>query len=200
VSERKPTREEVLASIVPKSDQLNASDCVAGPMTITVERVTLSADPQKQPVNVHLVGHDRVFRPCKTCRRILIAIWGDEANDWIGKSMTLYTDPEVKWQGQPVGGLRISHVTDLAETKRLSLAESRIRSKDYVIHPLSMPTDAPPPLTEEEQEFVQATTAAIAEADAKTLKAFAVQLKDASQAVRDALRPVYAAREKELSE
>lgn len=115
-----------------------------------------------------------------TNRDTLKAMFGRTADDVIGNQIVLYVDPRVKLAGKVVPGIRI-------------------KAHDG---PAPKESTTPPPvaLTAEEQEFVQATAEAIKEADAKTLKAFAVQLKDASQAVKDALRPVYAAREKELSE
>ncbi len=185
------TREEVLASIVPDSTQLNAEDCLSGPMTVTVERV--SRNTPKQPINIHLVGHERVFRPCKTCRRILIALWTDDAAKWAGQKMTLYTDPEVLFGGVKVGGLRISHVTGIKEPKTLLLSYTKSKRTEFVIHPLEA-------LTDEQQAYVAEATKELQAAETlEHLRSYAEVIKGKPKPVQDALRPVYAKRQNELS-
>ena len=93
-----PTPEEVRASIVPKSDQINADDLVAGPQTFTITGVRRG--DKDQPIQIDLAETpERCYRPCKSMRRVLIAAYTDEPKNWIGKQMTLYCDPAVTWAG-----------------------------------------------------------------------------------------------------
>ena len=111
-------------TIVPKSDQLNADQLVGGPMTVTVSevRVTTSDD---QPVIVHYEGENgRPFKPCKTMRKLLIFAWGEDGRAWAGRSMTLYHDPSVRFGGSEVGGIRISHMSDIEGPIRVNLTSS----------------------------------------------------------------------------
>ena len=86
-------------TIVPKSDQLNADQLLGGSMTITVTDVR-RGQSDDQPVIVHYQGDEgRPYKPCKTMRKVLIFAWGDDGHAWIGRSMTLYNDPEVKFGG-----------------------------------------------------------------------------------------------------
>lgn len=117
------TREQILASIVPKSDQLNADDLLAGPMTVTIAGV--SAGTAEQPVNIRLHGEARVYRPCKTMRRVLVHLWGDDGHAWIGRRMTLVHDPEVKFGGVKVGGIRISHMSDIPAAAAIAVTLSK---------------------------------------------------------------------------
>ena len=58
------TVEDLRATIVPKSDQLNAEQLLSGPMTIRVTEVRVS-DSAEQPVVVHYEGDDgRPYKPC----------------------------------------------------------------------------------------------------------------------------------------
>lgn len=132
-------------TIEPKSDQLNADDLVTGPLTVTVLEV--KRGPGKdQPVEIVVDGH-RPYRPCKSMRRVLIACWGDQGSEWIGKSMTLYSDPSVKFGGVAVGGIRISHLSGLDSEKSMMLTTTRARRAEYIVKPLtetpaSYPQDA----------------------------------------------------------
>ncbi len=199
---KNPTPEEVRASIVPKSDQMNAEDCaVTGPVTVTVAGVRRGS--KEQQIVIDLEGRDRPFKPCKTCRRILIALWSDDSRTWKGQRMTIYTDPAVKWKGVRVGGLRISHVTGIDEPKTLVLTKTRGEMAEHVIQPLpSTPTDQPKlSLTAEDSEFVEANSLDLANATSlEELKGYGEKLKTKSKPVQDLLRPVYAKRQSELQE
>lgn len=128
-------------TIEPKSDQINADDLLAGPMTVRVEAVKRGTPDQ--PVEIAIAGH-RPYRPCKSMRRVLIAAWGDQGKDWIGKSMTLYADPTVKFGGVAVGGIRISHLSDIDSDITLMLTTTRSRRAGYTVKRLDVePVDYP---------------------------------------------------------
>lgn len=42
-----------------------------------------------------------------TTIRMLEKAFGDESDDWVGKRVTIYVDPNVSFKGQVVGGLRL---------------------------------------------------------------------------------------------
>src|SRR5271170_514654 len=45
-----------------------------------------------------------------TSIRVLESAFGSESDDWKGKSVTVYVDPSVSFQGRVVGGLRLRPV------------------------------------------------------------------------------------------
>ncbi len=110
--------------IVPKSDQINAEDFIAGPRTFTIEGVAISPGTE-QPVSIKLAGEQRVFRPCKSMSRVLVGGWGPDASVYVGRSLTLYRDPKVKWGGLEVGGIRISHMSDIDRDMVMSLTATK---------------------------------------------------------------------------
>lgn len=119
-------------TIVPKSDQLNAEQLMAGDMTITVTDVRIGSDDQ--PVVIHYEGEDgRPFKPCKTCRKVLIFAWGEDGRKWVGKSMTLFNDPSVKFGGMSVGGIRISHLSDIQRELVVSLTATKGKKTPHTI-------------------------------------------------------------------
>ncbi|MBU6246493.1 MAG: hypothetical protein KGN77_01955 [Xanthomonadaceae bacterium] len=122
--------------IQPKSDQINAEDLLSGPRTYTIEGVTIKAGAE-QPVSIALAGEKRVWRPCKTTSRILVAAWGPDANAYAGRRVTLYHDPSVKWGGLEVGGIRISHLSHLSADLNIALSETKGRRKAHTIRRLS---------------------------------------------------------------
>lgn len=131
------TVEDLRATIIPKSDQLNSEQLLGGPMTITVAEVRLGSG-EDQPVVVHYENENgRPFKPCKTMRKVLIHAWGPNGRDWAGKSMTVYNDPAVKWGGEDVGGIRISHMSDIERDIKVSLTTTRGKKAKYEVRRLS---------------------------------------------------------------
>ena len=121
-------------TVIPKSDQLNYDDLIAGPTTVTVKGLAMGDG--EQPVIVKIEGQ-RDFKPCKSMRRVLIACWGDQGRDWIGKSMTLYGDPRVMWGGVAIGGIRISHVSGIDKPVNVMLSVSRGKREAITIKPIA---------------------------------------------------------------
>lgn len=136
------SNESLADTIIPKSEQLNADDLIAGPITVTVEGVKRSSSPD-QPIDILISGH-RPFRPCKSMRRVLISVWGDKGSEWIGQSMTLYRDESVKYGGVAVGGIRISHVTGIDKRRDLMLTSTRSKREMYTVNPLILKASPSP--------------------------------------------------------
>lgn len=134
---------DISATVCPKSDQLNADDLiVSGPVTVTITAV--SAGDNDQPVNIELAEYPgRAFRPCKTVRRILVAAWGKDSANYVGRRMTLFCDPNVKWGGQTVGGIRIKSMSHLDHKLTLSLTTTRGKRTPFTVEPLAE-LDEPP--------------------------------------------------------
>jgi len=120
-------------TIIPKSDQLNADDLVGTTMTITVTSVSRGNVESPLIVNYHNDG-GRPFKPCKTMRKLLIVAWGENGNDWIGRSMTLFCDSTVKWAGREVGGIRISHLSHIKKRIEVNLTATRGQKKLYTVN------------------------------------------------------------------
>ena len=128
-------------TVAPKSDQINADDMIGGPITITVTRVTGNEGNAEQPVNIWFAGDNgKPYRPCKSMRRVLLAVWGPDASIYEGRSMTLYRDPSVRFGGMEVGGIRISHMTDIERPVVLALTASKAKRAPYTVKPLAKPS------------------------------------------------------------
>lgn len=129
---------DVSDTIIPKSDQLNSEQLVE-PMTFIITNV--SRGSAEQPISLFYASDpSRPYKPCKTMRKLLVKRWGKNAANWIGKSMTVYNDPEVKWAGEKVGGIRISHMSDLPSEKiEERLTATRGSKKLYTILRLNDP-------------------------------------------------------------
>lgn len=130
-------------AITPKSDQTNSDDLIGGPQTITVTKVTII--PGEQPVAIHFAGDaGKPYKPCKSMSRILVAMWGPDAGAYAGRSMTIYRDPSVKWGGMEVGGIRISHLSDIKRETVMALTMTKGNKKPFTVRPLQIAQVAAP--------------------------------------------------------
>jgi len=139
---------DMAPTIVPKSDQLNSDDLIAGPRTIKIREVRISPG-MEQPVAIYFAGDDgKPYLPCKSMRRVMVTIWGPDASAYSGRAMTLYRDPTVTWGGMEVGGIRISHMSHMAEAAMVVLTATKKTRKPFKVAPLVIPPEpistAPP--------------------------------------------------------
>lgn len=162
----------MLDTIVPKSDQLNADDLIGGSRTITLTKVSLTGE--EQPVALHFEGDNgKPFKPGKSMRRVLVQLWGPDANAYIGRSLTLYRDDKVMFGGVAVGGIRISHMTHIDREITIALTVTRANRKPFTVRPLKVEgrprptppnvanTDSPPlSLTDRAEAFLKRVAAA----------------------------------------
>ena len=127
-------------TVAPKSDRRNADDFLAGSETVKI--IAVKRGDAESPVAVHL-ENSKPWYPCKSMRRILIAAYGDNGVDWIGKSMTLYCDPAVRFGGVAVGGIRISHLSHIESDMVVSLTTTRSKRTPYTVKKLEILGDYP---------------------------------------------------------
>lgn len=124
-------------TVIAKSDQQNADDYVSGPRTFIIDRVTKVAS-KDQPISIHLHGEEgKPYKPNKTMRRLLMAAWGKDGSEYAGRRITIYRDPSVKWAGEAVGGLRISHLSHIDKDLTVALTVTRGRKKGFTVKRLA---------------------------------------------------------------
>ena len=128
---------DITDTIEPRSDQMNADDLMSGPRTFTINDVRKTGSAE-QPVDVYLTEFPqaRPFKPSKSMRRVMVLAWGAEAATYIGRRLTLYRDPEVKFGKDKVGGVRISHMSHLDKRLEIALTVTRGKRAPYVVEPL----------------------------------------------------------------
>lgn len=131
---------DISATTLAKSDQLNADDIIGGPITVQVTDAYVVGG--EQPVQIHLAGWEgRPYKPSKSMRKVLEFAWGRDMTSYPGRWMTLYRDPNVKYGGQEVGGIKISHLSHIDSPIKLALAVTRGKKAPHMVAPLTPPTE-----------------------------------------------------------
>jgi hypothetical protein len=137
---------DITATLEAKSAQLNTDDLIAGPRTITITSV--KAGSTEQPVAIHFEGDGgKPWYPCKSMRRVLVAAWGADASQYVGRGVTLFRDPSVTYGGIQVGGIRVSHLSGIDGPLSIALTVTRQKRAPYKVLPL--PAAAPAPAAED---------------------------------------------------
>lgn len=126
---------DILKSIEPKSDQQNFEDYRFGPKTVTVAGV--KKGNVEQPVHIELVEFPgRPYKPSKSMRRVLVAAWGADSSAYVGRRITLYGDPSIRFGGQAVGGIRIAALSHIDKPLEIALSVSRARREPFTVQPI----------------------------------------------------------------
>lgn len=162
--------------IVAKSDQANADDFISGPRTITVTGIR-GTDEADQPVAISFEGDEgKPFKPCKSVRRILVAAWGTEGKDYVGRSMTLYRDENVLFGGIKVGGIRVSHMSHIDKELTVVMNATRGKKMAHKVQPLRV--RSPPPVSHAKTEGPSET--AVIEPPAKEIDVLTIDMATAT--------------------
>ena len=149
---------DITATLAPKSNQLNTDDLIAGPKTITITKV-VAGNPE-QPVAIHFDGDDgKPWFPCKSMRRVLVAAWGADASQYVGRRVTLFRDPSVTYGGIQVGGIRVSHLSGIDGPLSIALTVTRQKRAPYKVLPLPAAAPAPAAAPPAEDLLAQADAA-----------------------------------------
>lgn len=133
---------DISDTLAPNSDQLDAVELLGGPRVFTISKVS-KGNPE-QPVNIHLAEFDRPWRPGKSMRRVMVACWGPDANQYVGRSIKLWCDPKVSFGGSEVGGVRILEMSHLDKPRGIPLLVSRGKSATYKVGVLKVDAPKPP--------------------------------------------------------
>jgi hypothetical protein len=125
-------------TIQPKSDQLNADDLIGGSKTIKISQIKVY-DREVQPVEISYEGDEgKPYKPSLGMRRVLVQLWGQDEQVYIGRSLTLYRNDSVKFGGYEVGGIRISNASDIKEPTRVLETVAKGKRQPITINPLKI--------------------------------------------------------------
>jgi hypothetical protein len=97
---------------------INADRLRDGDVTVTIAAVSFNEMVRDKQVNI--VGFEEqdwrlILGP--VVAQQIARLHGDDTDHWIGKQITLYCDPTIRYQGQVVGGIRVRGATGNGQMK-----------------------------------------------------------------------------------
>ena len=99
-----------------RSDQINADDIIPGKpidVVLTGEIRTTTVNGVWQ-LEIETIN-SKLYRPSKGMATVLVRVLGEDELNWRGRVVRLFKDETVKFGGEKVGGVRISHVSGIKE-------------------------------------------------------------------------------------
>ena len=139
----------IAKAIEPKSDQQNAVDYLTGARVFTVAGTSDYLDEKRRPkVAIHLVeAPDRPFKPSATNLRLMVIGWGQDDATWTGRRIKLDLDPEVRFGGEKVGGIRVVALSNMEQPFTAKLPTTRGKKAEFRVEKLD---DAVPMASDEQ--------------------------------------------------
>lgn len=127
---------DISKTVAPKVDQLTADDLLDGTLIGKVTRV-FSTGNKDQPIGIDVDSWPLPWKPCKGMRVVLCGVWGDNTSDeYVGRSLRLFRNPDVKYSGIAVGGIEVAAVTNITKPMTIAIRVSRGVKRNVVIQPL----------------------------------------------------------------
>jgi hypothetical protein len=158
------------------SDCIVAADLATGPKTILITNVTVISK-DKKGIEIHYEGMGgKPYRPCKSMLRLLCELWETKnGEEFIGRGITLYREPNCLYQGQLTPGIRICAMSHILKSVTVLVTEKRGKANKYEIAPLT----PWPPVAAAPVDPLKATLEGIAKASEPALAEAAGKLDDA---------------------
>ncbi len=148
---------DLAEATAPKSDQLNADDLLVAPKTVTIKAVRIVGG--EQPVCIDLEEFPRPWKPAKTMLRVLMdaKVWGPDETKWAGRRVTLFREPNVKFGGVALGGIRVSHVEGIDQPVTVQVTVTKGKKGPYPVEPLASSTPSSQPVSETQLRIAELT-------------------------------------------
>lgn len=137
---------DISEALAADSDEMVAADLIGSPPRVfTITDVDQVAREGKRVARVRLAEFPRPWLASKGMARVMADNWGVETQNWIGRQVELYGDPDVYFGKEKTGGVRISRLSHIDKPKTTRINPRSGKNSSWTVNPLP---DAPTPPTE----------------------------------------------------
>lgn len=131
------SEDDMMKTIVPKSDQLNADDLVGGhTITIKINHAEVKETGEQKVILGYEGDNGKPYKPGKMMCHVLIGLYGKSSKNYVGKSLTLYRDDAVTFGPNTVGGVRIRYASHIDHPVTVIVPVSKGIRKPFTVKPL----------------------------------------------------------------
>ena len=180
---------DVTELAAPKTDQLNADHLIPGPLQGVIVSVRKTRANDKDCIEVGLSSFRLPWRPCKTMVRLLMDVWGPDAEAWIGRGVKLYRDAEVRFGTDTVGGIRIGGLSHVRGSFTAKVKTSKQNQKPYQIEKLPDPPPIGQPAADPLADLATAHSVDVAALEAAIVSQTGRPIRDRAKAAIWAAEP-----------
>lgn len=160
-------------ALAPKSDQLNADDLIVSNITIVISKVSINlGSDQKIIINYH-GDNGKPWKPSKGMGRVLTEILGGDPDLWVGQTVELFRNKEIRFGKEKCGGIQIAGMSAINNVTTLLITTSKGKKSSITINPIAPMGNAPA------QQRQQAPVTQQPASEANPKREWAVKLKAA---------------------
>ena len=175
-------------SIAPRSDQLNADDLMSGPVLVTITEVKKGTPDQPVNVVTDEFGPGRPYKPSKSMRRVMVMAWGAESKEYVGRQLTLFRNPTIRFGKDEVGGIQIASMSGIDAPLTVALTVTRGKRAPFTVQPLA---DAPKPKDESGRDWLKELSLTDSDIDLISALGAAARTANATDQVIAVIRSEY---------
>lgn len=127
-----------------KGDFISSAELGDRRVTMTITRITstqMTDEKKKKEVEkpvMYFKEIERGFVYCKTIGHCIAAMFGPDDDQWVGKRITLYSDPTITYGPDTVGGIRIAGSPDIPKQLKVRIKFPKKKAFEVELHPTTM--------------------------------------------------------------
>lgn len=129
------TRDDLLKTTAAKSDYLTADELAGEPKLVTITDVIVVTLDSRDKTVLHL-AECKPFLACASTMRTIMAMWHDQPEQWKGRQLQLFRDPDVTYKKDATGGIRLCGASNLSQEFSITLTEHQRNRITRTIKPL----------------------------------------------------------------
>jgi len=130
-------------ALAPKSDQLNADDLIAANITIVIAKVSINLGSEQKIIINYYNDNGKPWKPSKGMGRVLTEILGGDPDKWVGETVELFRNKEIRFGKEKCGGIQIAGMSAVRNVTTLLITTSKGKKSSITINPIAALGNAP---------------------------------------------------------
>lgn len=124
-------------ALAPKSDQLNADDLIVGNIVIVISKVTINLGSEQKIIINYQGDNGKPWKPSKGMGRVLTEILGGDPDKWVGETVELFRNKEIRFGKEKCGGIQIAGMSAVRNVTTLLITTSKGKKSSITIQPIA---------------------------------------------------------------
>lgn len=124
-------------ALAPKSDQLNADDLIAANKTIVISGVNINLGSEQKIIINYQGDNGKPWKPSKGMGRVLTEILGGDPDKWVGETVELFRNKEIRFGKEKCGGVQIAGMSAVRNLTTLLITTAKGKKSSITIQPIA---------------------------------------------------------------
>lgn len=124
-------------ALAPRSDQLNGDDLIVSNMTIVISKVTINLGSEQKIIINYQNDNGKPWKPSKGMGRVLTEILGGDPDQWIGQTVELFRNKEIRFGKEKCGGIQIAGMSAVRNVTTLLITTAKGKKSSITIQPIA---------------------------------------------------------------